>query len=387
MKKIALFGATGSVGTSTLDIVRAYPEQFKISVLTAHSKTDDLAKLALEFQPDYVVISNEGCLEELRSHLSDFRGAILAGSDGLDEAACFDGYDLMVTGIVGFAGLKSLMKAIETGHDIAFANKECLVCAGPLVMGAVKKHGVKFLPIDSEHNAIFQVLDNKQKESITRLILTASGGPFREKRWADLNAITPQQAVAHPNWSMGAKISVDSATMMNKGLEIIEAHHLFDIPVDKIRAVLHPQSAVHSFVEYDDGSLLAQVGPADMKTPIIFALGYPQRLKTPGKRLDLLSSRHDFSFYPIEKGHFPLFDRAQEALTSGLEATTVLNSANEVSVGAFLNNQIEYQQILDCVDFALDNIANENIETLDNVFEIDYKTRIQVKNYIKHKSS
>ena len=292
----------------------------------------------------------------------------------------------MVTGIVGFAGLPSLVKAIETKHDIAFANKECLVCAGPMVMQLVRENKVQFLPIDSEHNAIFQVFDKNQERSINRLILTASGGPFREKKWSELEHITPKQAVAHPNWSMGAKISVDSATMMNKGLEIIEAHYLFGVNESRIEAVIHPQSAIHSFVEYDDGSLLSQAGPADMKTPIIYALGYPTRLKTPGQRLDLLKQGYHFNFEPLETGRFPLYDCARDALKQGLEATIILNSANEVAVSAFLKGKIGYHTILECVKDALERVSNDVVETLDNVVQIDYKTRIHVKKFIEDKS-
>lgn len=382
-KKIALMGATGSIGLNTLDIIEHHPDDFQIAVLSAQNNWQALAKQALKFKPDTVVIANDDHYKSLKTALSNTGIQILCGKSGLVEAAATTSYDMMVAGISGFAGLPSLYAAIEAGRDIAFGNKECLVCAGDLIMQAVSDKQIKFLPIDSEHNAIFQVFENDNARAIKRLVLTASGGPFRDRDWSDLKDITPDQAVAHPNWSMGAKISVDSATMMNKALEMIEAHYLFHMPYDKIDAVLHPQSMVHSFVEYQDGSWLSQAGPADMRTPILYAVGHPQRLETRGDRLDLTAKAHNFNFYPIKRGHYPLFDLARDVMMQGQEKLIAMNAANEVAVHAFLKGQIGYHDILRIIEAVLETVEPINLSTIDNIIAFDAEFRIKTKAHIK----
>lgn len=373
-KTIAVLGATGSIGDSTLDLIRHNRDMFDVQVLSAHKNWQKLVALTQEFNPELIVINDENDALRIKDALGNQHVEIICGPQGLCDAARVK-VDMMVTGIVGFAGLEPLLCAIDAGSNIAFANKECLVCAGEMVMQRVREKGVAFLPTDSEHNAIFQVFEQDNKDMIERLVLTASGGPFLNRRHADLKNITPEQAVKHPKWSMGAKISVDSATMMNKGLELIEAHYLFDMPAEKIKAVIHPQSLIHSFVEYKDGSFLAQMGAPDMRTPIAYALSWPKRMETTGARLDLLAGQLNFELRAIEVGQFPLYDLAQRALHSGQAAQIALNAANEVAVDCFLKKMIGFLDIVTIVDRIMQDFDDEKMISFQEILAFDHKIR------------
>lgn len=375
MRKISILGATGSVGQSTIKVIKAHKEKFDIQALTANQNVDQLAKDAIALDANYAVIAEEGCYNDLKSALSGTTVKPMAGRDSVIEAAGFEA-DWIMAAIVGMAGLEPLMKAIEQGTTIAIANKEPLVAAGPFVMEAVEKHGATLLPIDSEHNAIFQVFENHNREAIARIILTASGGPFRDTAFEAFKDITPDQALAHPNWDMGAKISIDSATMMNKALEVIEAQRLFDVAPDKIEVLVHPQSVVHSMVEYVDGSILAQLGASDMCTPITNVLGYPERYTTPGERLDLKTlSRLDF--HEVDNVRFPFVNMAYNCLKNDLNSCIAMNTANEVAVEAFLGHKIAF---LDIYKIVQDNVASSPQTALKSLYDvIEYDNLIREK--------
>lgn len=373
-KSLSILGATGSIGDSVRDIVLSAPDQFSVSSVTAHSNVEALAEYARAVSAKTAVIARDDLYEDLKTVLEGSGITPMAGEQALCDAAAIADVDLVVAGIVGIAGLKPVMAAVEQGKDIAIANKEVLVAAGPQVLAAAAKSGSKLLPTDSEHNAIFQVFEQDNRDQIERLILTASGGPFRTWPKDAIDAATPEQACNHPNWSMGAKISVDSASMMNKGLEVIEAHYLFDMPANKIDVIVHPQSVVHSMVEYADGSVLAQMGASDMRTPICSALAWPQRIKTPGKILNLqMLSRLDFEEPDVEK--FPALTLAYDALKAGQAACIALNAANEVAVAAFLKGQIGFSDITRLCDKALDELNASVINTLEDVYELDHTVR------------
>jgi 1-deoxy-D-xylulose-5-phosphate reductoisomerase len=373
-KALCILGATGSIGDSVRDIVLSAPDQFSVSAVTAHSNVKSLAEYAVAVKAKSAVIARDDLYDDLKSALDGTQITVMAGQSALCEAAADQDVDLVVAGIVGIAGLAPVMAAIQQGKDIAIANKEVLVAAGPQVLAAAAKSGSKLLPTDSEHNAIFQVFEKGNRDQIERLILTASGGPFRTWPKDAIDTATPEQACNHPNWSMGAKISVDSATMMNKGLEVIEAHYLFNMPHDKIDVIVHPQSVVHSMVEYADGSVLAQMGASDMRTPICSALAWPRRMKTPGKVLNSKTlSRLDFEEPDSIK--FPAISLAYDALKSGQAACIVLNAVNEVAVAAFLKGTISFANITQLCRKALDELDGGVINTLEDVFELDQTTR------------
>ena len=374
MRTISILGATGSVGASTLDLVRRNRDQWRVVALTANCNAAELAALAREFAAETAVVGDEGCLPELRAALSGTGIAVAAGASALVEAAA-RGADLTVAAIVGCAGLAPVMAAIEQGGTIALANKEALVSAGSVMTAAVAKHGATLLPVDSEHNAIFQCLAGNRIEDVRRITLTASGGPFRTWTAAQLEAATPAQAVAHPNWDMGAKISVDSATMMNKGLEFIEAHHLFPVGLDRIGIVVHPQSVVHSLVEYRDGSTLAQLGPSDMRVPIASCLAWPERMATPMAPLDL-PALGTLTFEAPDEGRFPATRLAREAAHAGGAAPAVLNAANEAAVAAFLAGKIAFTRIAVTVERTLSRLALCQPATLGDVLAVDREARI-----------
>jgi 1-deoxy-D-xylulose-5-phosphate reductoisomerase len=312
VKTVSILGATGSVGRSTADVILAHPDRFDVQAVTASTKAEDLAALAIKLKAKLAVVADESAYPALKQALSGTGIKTETGTNAIQDAASVPA-DIIMAAIVGMAGLLPVLKAVEQGRCVAIANKEPLVAAGSLVMAAVKKHGTTLLPVDSEHNAIFQVFDNDNRAGIERIILTASGGPFRTWTIDQMRAATPEQAVSHPNWSMGAKISVDSATMMNKGLEVIEAQRLFDMAPDKIDILIHPQSIVHSMVEYNDGSMLAQLGAPDMRTPIAYALGWPDRIATPGRRLDA-ASLSTLQFFPPDFERFPAMKMAYDCL-------------------------------------------------------------------------
>ena len=350
-KNISVFGATGSVGSSTLSLVRAHPDKFAIQALTAHRNYQELATLALEFRPACVVISDEAFYTPLSDALAGTDIDILAGQSALEEVARKK-VDLLVAAIVGLAGLAAVWRAVEAGQTIALANKETLVSAGHLMMPAAQKSGAVLLPIDSEHNAIFQCLRHENKDDIEKIILTASGGPFREMSIAEMEHVTLAQALQHPNWSMGPKVTIDSATMMNKGLELIEAAWLFDEGTKKLDALIHPQSAIHGLVGFKDGSWLGQLGIADMRVPISYALGWPERLGWHSKPFDF-SQALQLDFAPVDSARFPCFKLAKSVLGRAPELAIILNAANEVAVELFLGEKIGFNEIASQVEAAL----------------------------------
>jgi 1-deoxy-D-xylulose-5-phosphate reductoisomerase len=375
-RKIAILGATGSVGKSTLDLVERSPERFQVVAVTAAKNTGELAEIARRTGAKLAVVADEGRLADLEQRLAGSSCRAAAGEASLIEAANGEA-ELVIAAIVGCAGLRPVMAAVEAGKTVALANKEALVTAGALMTDAAARHGATLLPIDSEHNAIFQCLAGSNMDNVSRIILTASGGPFRTATADVIDAATPAQAVAHPNWTMGAKISVDSATCMNKGLELIEAHYLFGLPSERIDIVIHPQSVVHSLVEFIDGSVLAQLGSPDMRIPIAYALAWPERIATPAQRLDLAAiARLDFECPDL--GRFPALRVARSALEAGGAAPIVLNAANEAAVASFLSGAIRFTDIAHAVEEALDEADWAAPRSIEEVLEIDRQTRQRV---------
>ena len=376
-RKLAILGATGSVGKSTLDLVERNPERFEVVAVTAATNATALAEIARRTRAKLAVVADETRLPELQAGLagSDCRAA--AGQEALIEAAAGEA-ELVIAAIVGCAGLSPVMAAVEAGRTVALANKEALVTAGALMTKAAAANGATLLPVDSEHNAIFQCIACSRNEDVSKIILTASGGPFRTATAEAIAAATPAQAVAHPNWSMGAKISVDSATLMNKGLELIEAHYLFGLASERIDIVIHPQSVIHSLVEFVDGSVLAQLGSPDMRIPIAYALAWPERMPTPAQRLDLLAvARLDFEAPDLER--FPALRLARGALEAGGAAPIVLNAANEAAVAAFLGGDIAFPHIAGIVAKALEENDFGAPQSIADVFEINQMTRRRVE--------
>lgn len=373
MRTLTLLGATGSIGASTLDLVRRKPDDWQVEALTANCSARELAALALEFGAKLAVVGDESCLADLRDALAGTGIEAAGGPRALCEAAARPA-DLTVAAIVGCAGLGPVMAAIERGGTVALANKEALVSAGEVMTAAVAKHGATLLPTDSEHNAIFQCLAGYSLEDVARITLTASGGPLRTWSKERLAKATPAQAVAHPNWSMGAKISVDSATMMNKGLEFIEAHHLFPVGLDRLRIIVHPQSVIHSMVEYRDRSTLAQLGPSDMRVPIASCLAWPARMETPLEPLDL-AAVGELTFFAPDEVRFPATRLAREAIHDGGGAPAVLNAANEVAVAAFLAGQIGFSRITAVVEDTISRHRAAAPGNLDDVLALDGEAR------------
>ena len=372
-KRISILGATGSIGRSTLDLVERSPERFEAVALTARKNVKALADAARRTGATLAVIADAGLFGDLRDALDGSGCRAAAGPEGLVEAASGEA-EFVMAGIVGCAGLVPTMAAIEAGKVVALANKEALVTAGSLMTDAASRSGATLLPVDSEHNAIFQCLAGSRLADVSSLVLTASGGPFLQLSIEDMRAATPKQAVAHPRWSMGAKISVDSATLMNKGLELIEAHHLFGLPSERIDVVVHPQSVVHSLVEFVDGSLLAQLGSADMRIPIAYTLAWPERMETPAERLSLADiGRLDFEKPDLAR--FPSLRLAREALEAGGGEAIVLNAANEIAVEAFLRGAIGFCDIAGLVEEALCRIHSPAPRSVEEVVAIDRETR------------
>ncbi|MEE4199591.1 1-deoxy-D-xylulose-5-phosphate reductoisomerase [Erythrobacter sp.] len=381
-RSLTILGATGSIGASTLDLIRREREAWRVEALTAHCSAAQLAELAREFDAKLAVVGDESCLPELREALAGSGIEAAGGAAALCDAAARP-IDLTVAAIVGCAGLGPVMQAIERGGTIALANKEALVSAGEVMIAAVAEHGATLLPTDSEHNAIFQCLSGSRIEDVARITLTASGGPFREWDMSAIEAATPEQAVAHPNWSMGAKISVDSATMMNKGLEYIEAHHLFPVGLDRLAIVVHPQSVIHSMVEYRDRSTLAQLGPSDMRVPIASCLAWPARMETPLAPLDL-AAMGELTFFAPDEERFPATRIAREAIQAGGAAPAVLNAANEIAVAAFLAGQIAFTRIAAVVE---ETLQTSNLpprpQNLDEVLAVDRAGRRQAQTIVE----
>lgn len=372
-RTISIFGATGSVGLSTLDLVRQHRDKYRVIALTANGNAADLAKLAREFEPEIAVVAEDTAYPALKEALAGTATKPAAGPAALVEAAQM-GADWTMAAIVGCAGLPPTMAAIEAGKTVALANKEALVSAGELMMAAVARSGATLLPVDSEHNAIFQCLAGGRIDQVRKITLTASGGPFRTFSLEQMRAVTPAQAVAHPNWDMGAKISVDSATMMNKGLELIEAHHLFPVGLDKLDIVVHPQSVIHSMVEYVDRSTLAQLGSPDMRIPIASTLAWPERLETNSAPLDLARiSKLEFEAPDLVR--FPALRLARAAAEQGGATPAILNAANEIAVAAFLNGRIAFLDIVSVVEETLTGYRPNAPRSLTDLFSIDAAAR------------
>jgi 1-deoxy-D-xylulose-5-phosphate reductoisomerase len=373
MRRVTILGSTGSVGQNTVDLLLRNPAAFEVESLTANRNPARLAAQARALRARFAAIADPVHYPALKEALAGTGIETACGAQAIVEAALRPA-DWVMAAIVGAAGLAPTWAAIQRGAIVALANKEALVCAGALVMQEVTRCHATLLPVDSEHNAIWQCFDLARVDTIERIILTASGGPFRERNFEDMRGVTPQQAVAHPNWSMGAKISVDSATMMNKGLELIEAHHLFQLPLDRVEVVVHPQSIVHGAVVYRDGSVLAQLGSPDMRTPIAYALAWPDRIETPTKRLDLAAIGR-LTFEPPDERRFPALRVAREALICGGGCPTVLNAANETAVHAFLEGRIGFLEIVETVERTLDQLPGGKLESLDDVYNFDTTAR------------
>ena len=380
-RKISILGATGSIGTSTLDLIERAPERFEVIALTAGSDAEGLANAARRTRAKLAVIADQNRLAELETRLAGTDCRAATGAEALNEAASGEA-DWVMAAIVGCAGLVPVMAALEAGRTVALANKEALVSAGALMTDAATRHGATLLPVDSEHNAIFQCLAGSRREDVSKLILTASGGPFRTTSEADIRAATPEQAVAHPNWTMGAKISVDSASLMNKGLELIEAHFLFGLPPERIEVLIHPQSVVHSLVEYIDGSVLAQLGSPDMRVPIAYALAWPERMPTPAERLDL-ASIGSLEFEQPDLQRFPALRIARQALVQGGAVPTILNAANEIAVASFLGGQIGFTEIAGLVEQTIERAVAGAPSSIEDVIQVDLETRRAVAELIE----
>jgi 1-deoxy-D-xylulose-5-phosphate reductoisomerase len=372
-RRVTILGSTGSVGKSTVDLLLRNPDGFEVEALTANQNPGALAEQARALRARFAAIADPDHYPALKQALAGTGIEAACGAEALTEAALRPA-DWVMAAIVGAAGLAPTLSAIRRGAIVALANKEVLVCAGALVMQEVARCGATLLPVDSEHNAIWQCFDLARVDTIERIILTASGGPFRERAFEDMRGVTPREAVAHPNWSMGAKISVDSATMMNKGLELIEAHHLFQLPLERVEIVVHPQSIVHGAVVYRDGSVLAQLGSPDMRTPIAYALAWPNRIETPAKRLDLAAIGR-LTFEAPDEHRFPALRVAREALVCGGGCPTVLNAANETAVRAFLDGLIGFLDIVETVERTLEAIPGGKLESLDDVYNFDTTAR------------
>ena len=372
-KKITIFGSTGSIGLSTLDIISQHNDKYEIVGLSINNNYEKLLEQVSAFKPKIVSIKDTNSFEKFKNRNTLKNLKILNGSDSFDDILNYE-TDIVVAAITGSAGLLPVVGAVKRGITIALANKESLVCSGSLVTALAKKNGSMILPVDSEHNAIYQVLDVKNKQNVSKLILTASGGPFLNKITEELQNISPEEAIKHPNWTMGKKISVDSATMMNKGLELIEAHYLFDMPHDKIDIVVHPESIIHSCVEYSDGSILAQMGNPDMRTPISYTLAYPNRIPTRVEKLKL-SDIKKLTFYEPDFLKFPCLELAYSSLKIKKSAPTVLNAANEIAVDAFLKKKISFLSIHRIVEKTLNKASISDINSIKDVVEVDTESR------------
>jgi 1-deoxy-D-xylulose-5-phosphate reductoisomerase len=374
VKAITLLGSTGSIGTQTLDIVAQYPDQFRIVGMAAGRNIERLAQQIRQFKPQIVAIQAESQLAALKTAIADVQPQpiLVTGADGIVEVARYGDAELVVTGIVGCAGLLPTIAAIEAGRDIALANKETLIAGGPVVLPLVKKHGIKLLPADSEHSAIFQCLQGVPDKGLSKIILTASGGSFRDKDVAELANVTVADALKHPNWAMGKKITIDSATLMNKGLEVIEAHYLFGLDYDDIEIVIHPQSIIHSMIELQDTSVLAQLGWADMRLPLLYTLSYPDRLRTDWERLDLVKVG-SLTFRAPDHNKYPCMNLAYAAGRAGGCMPAILNAANEQAVALFLDEKIRFLDIPKVIEQACDRYTNRNNMTpeLADILEAD----------------
>jgi 1-deoxy-D-xylulose-5-phosphate reductoisomerase len=388
MTSLTVLGSTGSIGTSTLDVVARHPDKYQVTALTACRQDELLFEQCMRFKPDYAVLLDEAAFARLKQRVAaaGLKTQVLCGEQALERVASLPEVDAVMAAIVGAAGLRPSLAAAKAGKKILLANKEALVMAGRIFMDAVRKHGATLLPIDSEHNAIFQALPrdyaaDMASSGVSKILLTASGGPFRDTPLSELQQVTPEQACAHPNWVMGRKISVDSASMMNKGLEVIEAHWLFNAAADDIQVVVHPQSVIHSMVQYVDGSVLAQLGNPDMRTPIAYGLAYPQRIDAGVAPLDLFKVAQ-LNFVEPDFERFPCLALAYQALRTGGTAPAILNAANEVAVDAFLNKKIAFLDIPRLIREVLEKQASVVVNTLEDVLQADAEARIAAQEWI-----
>jgi 1-deoxy-D-xylulose-5-phosphate reductoisomerase len=380
MKNITILGATGSIGLNTLDVVSRHPDQFNVFAVSANSDWKSLIQICKDHQPSFAVLSEEASAEKLRAAVSP-GVQVLCGEDSLDEIAAHPNTDFVMAAIVGGAGMSSTFSAAKAGKRIMLANKESLILGGNLLMGLVKNSGAEIIPVDSEHSAIFQCLKGGS-DGLSKIQLTASGGPFLKTSFENLKSATPEQACNHPNWKMGKKISVDSATMMNKGLEIIEASFLFGLSASQIEVVIHPQSIVHSFVYFDDGSVLSQLGLPDMRSAIAYALSHPGRIKSGVKALDL-TQQESLEFHQPDLKKYKCLELAYLALEQGKSAPGTLNAANEVAVNAFLKNKIGFLDIPEVVEKTLQEVSCQNLDTLESVVENDQLSRKIAQSFVK----
>jgi len=373
-KRIAIFGSTGSIGTQALDVIEANPDQFAVEILTALTNHELLIQQALKFNPNAVVIVDEKKYPDVKKALASTDVKVFSGERSLEEVAAFDNYDMMLAGIVGFAGLRPTLKAVDNGKAIALANKETLVVAGEIVMQRAVQNRAPVIPVDSEHSAIFQCLVGEMRNPIEKIILTASGGPFLGKKPNYLVNVKREHALQHPNWTMGAKITIDSATLMNKGLEMIEAKWLFNLKPDQIQVVVHPQSVIHSMVQFQDGSMKAQMGLPDMKLPIQYALGFPQRLANKFPRLDLLRT-NQLTFEQPDIKTFRNLALAMEALNKGGNLPCIMNAANEIAVFGFLRNRIGFLDMTEVIERTMNKVSFIEKPSLEEYFESDGEAR------------
>ena len=381
-ERVTILGSTGSIGVQTLDIIRRYPERFQVSSLVAHSRWEQLAEQAREFKAESVVIGDEQYYDALKTALADTNIKVMAGSEAINHVSESYRSDTLVNALVGYAGLHPTLLAIESGKRIALANKETLVVGGDIVMEAARRKGVKILPIDSEHSAIMQCLEGEKRQSIRNLIVTCSGGALRNHSIDELKDVTPEIALKHPQWSMGAKITIDSATLVNKGFEVIEARWLFDIEPERIKVVIHPQSIVHSMVEFTDGSVKAQLGNADMHTPISYALLYPERAAEAVEEFSILDYP-TLSFAEVDRVKYPALDIAYECLRRGGTAACTMNGSNEVAVAAFLGHKCGYLDIVGAIRYALDNATFIQNPTIDDYDAANKEARELARHYLK----
>ncbi|MEC9022882.1 MAG: 1-deoxy-D-xylulose-5-phosphate reductoisomerase [Pseudomonadota bacterium] len=379
-KTVSILGSTGSIGCSTIDLIEKNLDRFTVAALTANRSVDLLVDQVKRTNAEFAVVADESYYKELKLALSGCGVEAAAGPQGLMDAASRS-TDLVMAGIVGAAGLEPTLTSVKRGYAIALANKECLVCAGELMLSELEKSGATLLPVDSEHNAIFQVFDFENPDFVEKIILTASGGPFWRMTSKDMRSVTPEQAVVHPTWSMGNKISVDSATMMNKGLELIEAHYLFGLEENRIEVLVHPESIIHSLVSFVDGSILAQLGSPDMRTPISFALSWPKRMAWPHKKLSL-ADLGKLTFFNPDPERFPSIELAREALRCGGAMPTILNAANEIAVDAFLKGRIRFLGISALVSKTMERLEGLTLQNIDDFYSVDSEARRLATDFI-----
>jgi 1-deoxy-D-xylulose-5-phosphate reductoisomerase len=373
MKRLVILGSTGSIGTQTLDIVRGNKNRLKVTAVAAGHNAAMLEEQVREFNVETAVLYDEKAAEDLKERLKDTGCRVLSGMEGLMEAASMEDADIVVGAMVGMIGIRPTIAAVEAGHDIAIANKETLVCAGHIIMPLAKKKGVRMLPVDSEHSAIFQSLRAGTHEEIEKILLTASGGPFRGRKAAELKDMTAKEALKHPNWDMGPKVTIDSSTLVNKGLEIMEAHWLFDTPVDNIEVYVHPQSIVHSAVQFTDGAVVAQLGVPDMHIPIQYALFYPERVPLGGKRLDLFEAA-SLTFEKPDTDTFRGLPLAVKAAKAGGNMPVIFNAANEAAVRKFLRDEISFLKIYELIEEAMDNVTYTKDPGVEGIFDTEKET-------------